>query len=109
MAGDELGFVLQRDELTVIDDADAVAQCLNFLKIVRRHENRHATRIDGLEKIPQLQTQLDVHACRGFVQDQQAWLVDERACQRETPLHAARKLEVAVASLVRKLELLQQS
>jgi len=106
--GNERHFVLKRHQPAVIDDADAVAQHLDFLEVVRRHEDRHTARVDDLEEIPQFEAQLDVHARRRLVQNEQLWPVHERSRERKPALHAAREFEITCPPLVGEFKLVKQ-
>src|SRR5690606_14733987 len=75
-----------------VDDADAVAQPLGLLHVVRRVEHRHALggqRLDGLEDRV---ARLRVHADGGLVEDEKLGPVEEPDADVQPALHAAGEL-----------------
>src|SRR5215469_2921350 len=108
VAGDERRLLFERHELAVIDDADAVAEHLDFFEVMRGHDDGHAAGIDATQELPQLETQFDVHARGRLVEDEQLRFVHECASEGETSLHASRKHERHDASFVGELETFEQ-
>jgi hypothetical protein len=73
-----------------VDDPHAVGQHVGFLEVLGGEEDGHAT-VGGqpADLLPEGAAALDVEACRGLVQEQDAGPVDEREREVEAPLHAA--------------------
>src|SRR5271167_4737979 len=57
---DQRVLVLERDELPMIDDADARAQQFDLFEVVRGQEDGHAAGVDALQERPELDAQFDV-------------------------------------------------
>src|SRR3954463_9419190 len=78
-----------RRDLTLADERDPVAELVGLLEVVRGEEDRRALGVDPLHVVPELESQLDVHAGGRLVEDQQPGPVHQRPGQHEPPLHAA--------------------
>ena len=75
----------------LVHDHEPVAQLLGLVHVVGRQDERHAALLEPVEPVPDQVARLRVEPGRGLVEQQQLGLVDERAGDREAPLHAARE------------------
>src|SRR5688572_29928440 len=95
---------IPRDHAPVADQADLLAQLVGLLEIVRRQQHRHAAVMQPADVGPQLDAQLEVHARRRLVEDHQARLVHQRACDQQPAAHAAGQLRRAHTGLRAQIE-----
>ena len=79
---------VQRDELALADEADALAQ-FRFVHVVRGHEHRHAFLRHGVDEAPELAAADGIDAGGRFIQEDDLRLVDDGASQGEALLPAA--------------------
>ena len=84
---DVLGLA-DREEPAVVDEPDPVA-AFRFLHVVRRHEERHPFFLERVDLRPDLPSGHRVHAGGGFVEEQDARIVDGRRREGEALLPAA--------------------
>src|SRR5262249_12127700 len=79
------------DEAPAVHDRDARAQPLGFLHEVRREDDGLALREQLLEPFPDEVARLRIEPRGGLVHEDQVGIVDERAGERESALHASRE------------------
>ena len=77
------------DDAALVHDGEAMAQALRLLHEVRREEQRLALRGESPQPLPDEVPRLRVEAGGRLVHDHELRIVDERAREREAPLHAA--------------------
>ena len=97
----ELGERALRDQLPVVEDADAVAELLGDREAVGREEDRDAARGEPAEELAERERALRVHADHRLVEDEDARPVDERGGERQALLHPVR---VGLDQLFRALD-----
>ena len=89
-----------RDELPVVDDADAVADAVRLLHVVRRVEDRHAARAECADALEDRVPALRIHADRRLVQHEQRRPVQQPGRDVQPAPHAAREgLDPVVAAV----------
>ena len=72
-----------------VDDNEVVADTLDLAEEVGRHEDRHAELVaDTADEGEHLVATVGVEAVGRLVQDEQAWVVDERLRELDPLLHA---------------------
>ena len=76
------------DNGAVVDDADVTAQLFRLFQVVGGENDGDALLIELGEEAPHRTAQFNVHASSGLVEDQQARLVNQRAGNHQTALHA---------------------
>jgi hypothetical protein len=81
----------QRDDVTVIDDGDAIAQALRFIHVVSRQDDRPAGSPEFLDESPELPPRLRVEPGRRLVQEKKLRISHHRACDRQPLFLAAGK------------------
>jgi hypothetical protein len=74
---------------------------------VRGQQDRRTRCVESLHQSPDLGTQFNVDTGGRFVEDQQARLVDQRAGENESALHAAGQLVRPAVCLVVEAKTLQ--
>ena len=95
-------------DLRLVHDDEVVAQLLRLVHVVGRDDQRRPAPLQLVEALPQQVPRLRVEAGRRLVQDDQLRLVDERAGDRQAPLHAAgQRLDLVLGALVELDELEQ--
>ena len=88
------------DDLGLVHDDEPVAQLLGLVHVVGRQDERHAALLEPVQAVPQQVAGLRVEAGRRLVEEQHVGLVDQRAGDRQAPLHAARqRLDLVVGAL----------
>ena len=96
--GDQLRGPAGRDDPALVDDREAIAEQLGFLDVVRRQQHRVAVALHPPDLAVQLAPRLRVEAGRGFVEEDQLGIVDEREREREPlTLPARERVERRVA------------
>ncbi len=108
MLRDQLARLAFGDFFAVVQHQQARAQALGFVHEVGGQQNRLALLQQQLQPLPHQVPRLRVQPGRGFVEQQQARVVDERARQAQAPLHAARQFTGLAAGLVRQRGKFQQ-
>ena len=93
----------------MIQHDQAVAQALGFVHEMGGQEDGLALLEQLLHAFPHQVAGLRVQAGGGFVQQQQCGLVDERTCQRQSPLHAAGEFARFGLRFVRQRRKVQQA
>ena len=83
----------ERDQLAVIHDADAIAQRVRLVHVVRRNQDRAAGFAEPLEHAPQLPPRLRIESGRRLVEKQQIGRAGHRTRDRQSLLLAARQLD----------------
>src|SRR5690348_2683702 len=102
----ELARRVERDELAPAEECHSVAELVSFLHVVRGQTDGRALRT-------QLQDELADITCRGgiettcrLIEEQHTWLIDQRARNEQSLLHAAGvRLDAALRSVVESDEL----
>ena len=78
-------------DVSVVDDADAVGECVGLLEVLRREEHRDAVVVRELTNlVPQRGAALDVESGRRLVEEQDPRTVHECEREVEPALHPAR-------------------
>src|SRR5579859_723660 len=86
---------IQRDQLALVENADAVSQPFGLIHKVRRQQNRRPPLLERTNDVPGCPSRLWVHPRRRLVQKYQLWASHQRQRQRQPPLLTARKLAAA--------------
>ena len=76
-------------DLSLVDDADAVAEALGLLHVVRRVEHGHPLAREELDALEDRVARLRVHAHGGLVEDEQLGTVEQPDGDVQPSLHAA--------------------
>ena len=106
MLVDELPRRSLGHDLGLVHDHEVVAQLLGLVHVVGRDDERRAAALELIEALPQQVARLGVQAGRRLVEDDEVRLVDERAGDRQAPLHAAGQgLDLVLGALVELDEL----
>src|SRR4051794_40597147 len=74
----QTGGGVARNQVTVADQGDLLAQLLGLFEVVRGQQDRRALAVQLADVAPELGPELEVDARRGLVEDHQAWPVHER-------------------------------
>ena len=88
---DELARRPLGDDLRLVHHHQAIAELLRLVHVVGRDDQRRAPLLQPVQAVPEEMARLGVKAGRRLVEDDQLGLVDERAGDRQPPLHAARE------------------
>jgi hypothetical protein len=99
----DLGHLVLLDDLAVVDDGHVPAQVLGLLEVVGR-QNDGGAGVDWRRKSHGA-ADLDVHARRRLVEDEQSRPVHQGAGDHQAALHAARETAAAVPAPVPELQL----
>ena len=106
MLVDELARRPLGHDLRLVHDNEVVAQLLRLVHVVGRDDERRAAPLQLVEPLPKQVARLRVQAGGGLVEDDEVRLVDERASDRQAPLHAAGQgLDLVLGALVELDEL----
>ena len=97
-----------RDDDSVIDDRDAIAEALRFLDVMRGHQNRALLCAQLLDQVANLEAHLRIKAGRRFVEEKHLRVVDQRESKREALLLSAGKGGVSGLALFPKLQPAQE-
>lgn len=81
----------EREEFAVIDDADARAEALGFLHVMRRVDDGDAGAVEELEVVEDGVARLRIDADGGFVAEEELGAVEEAGDEVEATLHASGK------------------
>ena len=92
----------------MIHHDEPVAELLRLVHVVRRQHERDAALLQPEQAIPDHVPGLRVEARRRLVEEQQLGIVDERARDRQTPLHPARERLHLVAGALGELDEVEQ-
>ncbi len=93
------------DDGAVVDDADVAAQLFGLFQVMGGEDDGDALLVEFGEKAPHRTAQFNVHPGSGFVENQQARFVDQRAGNHQAAFHAARKRTRRYIALVPKAQL----
>src|SRR5581483_6878487 len=92
-AGDALLEILrsiQRDQLAMVHDGDAVAQAVGFVHVMRRDEHGQvALVLDLREHLPHRHTRYGIETGCRLVEKENLRVVHQSACDLQSPAHAA--------------------
>ena len=99
---DELAAGALGEDAARVDDADAVAEPLGLLHVVRRVEDGHAALSKLVHGFEDGVAALRIDAHGGLVEDEQLRLVEQADADVEAPLHAARVGVRAVVGSLRQ-------
>jgi hypothetical protein len=91
------------DDVSVIDDADAVAQPLRFFQVMRGEQHGGAASRNLTNLVDQVQPRLRIESGGGLVQDQRFGLVQDAEHQCQSPQHAARERTRRFVDVIRQL------
>src|SRR5579871_585318 len=72
------------DDLTVVDDGQAVAETLGFIHVMRRQQDRAAVALKGADDVPELATALRIEPGRGLVKKEDLRIANQRSRYGET-------------------------
>ena len=92
----------------MVDDADAVAERLGLLEVVRGVDHRRALGAKTANELQQVQAGLRIDPHGGLVEEQQPGPMEQGAAHVQTALHAAGVMLDGVARSVGQREGLQQ-
>ena len=81
--GNELTRSPSRYDLTVVHDRHAIRETLGFFHVVCRQEDRAPGPLELVDEIPELPAGLRIESGRRFVEEQEVWIADKRARERE--------------------------
>ncbi|MNQ69756.1 hypothetical protein D3C85_843730 [compost metagenome] len=89
----------------MVDDADVAAQLFSLLQVMRGEDDSDALAVELGEEGPHRAAQLNVHPRRRLVENQQAWLMDQRPGNHQAPLHTPGQRTRRHVALVPQAEL----
>ena len=69
------GRRVEREQLALVDDRQAVAELVGFLHVVRRHHDRASLRVQLAQDVPQAEARLRIETDRRLVEEDHARLV----------------------------------
>ena len=105
---DELARRALGHDLRLVHHHEVVAQLLRLVHVVGGDDERRPAALQLVEPLPEEVPRLRVEAGGRLVEDDELRLVDERAGDREAPLHAAgQRLDLVLRALVELDELEQ--
>jgi hypothetical protein len=99
--GDQRAWAAFGDLAAVVEHQQARAQAFGLVHEVRGEQDTLALLQQHLQPLPHQMTRLRVQTGGGLVEHQQLRVVDQRARQRQAPLHATREFPRARLGLVR--------
>src|SRR5687767_6546106 len=97
------GGRVERDDLSVIDDRDAVAQLVRLFHVVRREQDRAALPLQVAHAVAEVARGLRIEPDGRLVQDHERRIRQQRAGEREALAHAGRVALDVVVGAVREL------
>ena len=97
-----------RDDHSVIDDRDAIAETLRFLDVMRRHQNGAFLRAQLLDQVANLEAHLRIEPGRRLVEKKHLRIVDQREREREALLLSAGERGVAGLAFFPQLQPAQE-
>src|SRR5262249_59309765 len=80
-----------------------VAELRCLLHVVRRQQDGGAGTLERADALPDEPPGLGIESGGGLVEDEQSWLVEQRARQHESPAHASRERLDALAAMIAEL------
>ena len=80
---------IQRNQLALLEHADAPAQRLGLFQIVRSQHDGMAVAVELADELPQALAQLDIHAGGRFVENDYRRLVHQSLRHQHPPFHPA--------------------
>jgi hypothetical protein len=83
----EIGGRVQRQDLPVVHDGDAVTEFVGLFHVVGRQQDGLAFRVEAPEEFPQCETALRVKARRGLVEEEHGGTVEDGAGDHEALRH----------------------
>ena len=83
---------------------NAVRQALRFIEVVGRNEHRASGLAPIFEHAPHASGELGIETRRRFVEEQNAWCVEQRPCQRHFLAPAFRQLGGSCGRIGREAE-----
>ena len=84
--GEQVGRPVERDDPPGVHDADAVAEPLGLVEVVRREQHGRAeASAQAADDVDELVADARIEPDGRFVEEQHAWFGDERACDLEPP------------------------
>src|ERR1051326_8126414 len=102
--GNQLARTPQGNDLTVVDDGDAVTEAFGLVHVVRGDENGAATGLEGAQDVPDVPPRLRIESGRRLVEEEQFRIADERTGNRESLLLAAGELADIRVALVHEVD-----
>lgn len=91
LAFDQIPRRTYADDAAFVQHDDAVTQHLGFVHVVRGHEHRLAGVAQVGDFVPQQMAHGRIETGRGFIEDEQLRIREQRAHESEPPLHATRE------------------
>src|SRR6516164_6530450 len=107
-AGLDLARRSHRNNASLIDDGNTVAQPFCLLDVMRREEDRPLVIAEFANQAMNLVTHLRIQASRWLIEKHQLWIVHHRQREGDTLLLAARELGIKFVPLLRELQTVQQ-
>src|SRR3984957_6279115 len=98
----------QRDDAAVIDDGEALAECVGFFHVVRGEQNRFAAAVVLANDLPQQQARLRIETSAGLIQEKYLRIVHHGARDGEALHHAAGESTHDLVGAVSELEALEE-
>jgi len=83
---------VEREETSTVDERDAIAELVGFRHIVRRHDDGASLRMEVAQNLPQRIPRLRIEPDRRLVEEEDRWLVDQRARDHEPLLLSTAQL-----------------
>src|SRR5690242_3864150 len=99
---------IEGEQLPTIDDADAVAEAVRLLHVVRRHHDRAPLIVQVTQNAPEVETCLRIETDGRLIEKEHVRFVDQRAGDHQALLLAAGKLIDLRRRLVGDVEALDE-
>ncbi len=99
---------IDRDDLCMIHDGDAVAEDFSFIHVMRREDDGFSLGFDHLHEVPQIAAGLRIQAGGGLVEEKHLRIVDQSDGDGKSLLLAAGKFASLAAGLFGELHFAQE-
>src|SRR5581483_9139906 len=84
---------VEREELSVVDDRQAVAEEVGLFHVVRREEDRLTCAVQLTDQLPERDATLRIETSRGLVEEEDRGAMHDRPCNHQSLRHPTRQRE----------------
>ena len=106
-AVDKVGGSAFGDDLTVIDDGEAIAEALGFIHVVSGEQDGATLLLEGADDVPELAAALGIESGGGLVEKKDARIADQSGGNGQALLLAAGKFADPGVGFFGELEFFQ--